>query len=173
MTQENNKQYQADQIAIYIIAYCLNNDIEVNHLKIQKLLYYIQAWHLVYFDKKLIFEEKPEAWVNGPVYRSVYNLLKDKGKPYEALKMKDSTPEKNSEKFEHVKKGLNFSNEHNDFLNSIMNYYGIMSHEKLIFLTHKEKPWNEARQGLGNFDYSTTPISTDTMYEYYSNFLKK
>ena len=170
---DEKKPFDIKQIAAYIVAYCLSNNIEINHFKIQKLLYYIQAWHLVYFDKKLIFEDKPEAWVNGPVYRSIYNLLKNKAKPYEALKINNSTPEKNFQTFNNIKGSLKLSEEQEGFLTSIMNHYGLMKHEKLIYLTHKEKPWNEARKGLGNFDYSEIPISFDTMYEFYSGFLKK
>ncbi len=28
-------------------------------LKATEKLYYIQAWHMVYFDKKLLFDERP------------------------------------------------------------------------------------------------------------------
>jgi uncharacterized phage-associated protein len=170
---EKLKPFETTDIAAYVIAYSLSNDIEITHFKIQKLLYYIQAWYLVYFNKNLIFKEPPQAWVNGPVYRSVYNLLKDTAKPHKALKMKNSSPEENIKTFIGLKYNLKLSEEQEGFLNSIMNHYGIMTHEKLIYLTHKEKPWNEAREGLGNFEYSERPISFETMYEFYNNFSKK
>ena len=33
----------------------------------------------MYFDEKRLFENEPEAWVNGPVYRDVYEAYRDKG----------------------------------------------------------------------------------------------
>lgn len=39
--------------------------------KLQKLLYYIQAWHLVHTNGHPLFVDEPEAWVNGPVYSAV------------------------------------------------------------------------------------------------------
>ena len=41
----------------------------------QKLLYYIQAWHLVFKEKKLI-QDSFEAWVHGTVSRKVWDHFK-------------------------------------------------------------------------------------------------
>lgn len=43
----------------------------ISPLKLQKLLYYCQAWHITIFDEKIINEDF-EAWAHGPVLRSVY-----------------------------------------------------------------------------------------------------
>ena len=40
--------------------------------KLQKLVYYSQAWALVW-DDDAIFPEEIEAWANGPVVRKLYN----------------------------------------------------------------------------------------------------
>ena len=53
------------------ILYCQINGYTINPLKLQKLLYFIQAWHIALFEKNTLWEELPEAWVNGPVYRSI------------------------------------------------------------------------------------------------------
>ena len=60
----------------YIILFCQNMGVTISPLKLQKLLYYVQSWHIAKFDKQDIFNSLPEAWVNGPVYREVYNTYK-------------------------------------------------------------------------------------------------
>jgi uncharacterized phage-associated protein len=40
-------------------------------MKLQKLVYYAQAWALVWDDEP-IFDEEIEAWANGPVVRGLY-----------------------------------------------------------------------------------------------------
>ena len=43
-----------------------------------------------------------------------------------------------------------------------------MSHDRLVFLTHSQFPWNNARKGLAPFEYTDKKISLDDMYNYYS-----
>ena len=45
--------------------------------KLQKLVYYSQAWHLVWEDKPL-FPERIEAWFAGPVVPELYYAHKGK-----------------------------------------------------------------------------------------------
>jgi uncharacterized phage-associated protein len=51
--------------------------VDLTHLKIQKLLYFAQGWHLAYFDFPL-FEDPVEAWKYGPVVTSVYYALRSR-----------------------------------------------------------------------------------------------
>lgn len=52
------------------------NDLTM--LKLQKLLYYAQAWYLVNKGKnKRLFIGKFEAWVHGPVNREIFNRFKE------------------------------------------------------------------------------------------------
>ena len=48
------------------------------HLKIQKLVYYTQAWYLANFDTPL-FDEDMQAWTHGPVAPSVYEKYRGAG----------------------------------------------------------------------------------------------
>jgi uncharacterized phage-associated protein len=52
---------------------------DLTHLKIQKMLYFAQGWHLAYFDVPL-FEDPIEAWKYGPVVRPVYRALNGRPK---------------------------------------------------------------------------------------------
>ena len=55
---------------------------------------------------------------------------------------------------------------------AIYQKYGMMDHDRLVFLTHSELPWNEARKGAAPFTYSNEVISHETMYNFYSSLLK-
>lgn len=156
-------------VAKLTLLYLLENGISVCPLKLQKILYYIQAWHLVYFDKQLLFDEKPEAWVNGPVYRSIYNQFKHIG-IYDQIEKGDINMDISIEKF---KETLMLDKSQEDFLEAIYQNYGTMPHDKLVFLTHAELPWSEKRKGLSPFDYSDEELSIDTMYSYYKERIDK
>ncbi len=44
-------------------------------MKLQKLVYYCQAWNVVW-EREPLFPEAIEAWINGPVVRALYDLHK-------------------------------------------------------------------------------------------------
>ena len=54
-----------------VAAYIVARFGRIDTFKLQKLLYYSQAWHLVW-DGEPLFEDEIEAWAAGPVVRSVY-----------------------------------------------------------------------------------------------------
>ena len=50
----------------------------MTNLRLQKLLYFAQGWHMARYGKPL-FEEKIEAWKYGPVVPSVYSAYNQYG----------------------------------------------------------------------------------------------
>ena len=66
---------RATAIADYLLAECRERG-DLTNLKLQKLLFYADAWHLALYDEPL-FEEKFKAWVHGPVLLSQYHRFKD------------------------------------------------------------------------------------------------
>lgn len=159
-------------MANFIILYFKKNGIMINPLKLQKLLYYIQGWHLVYFDKNPMFPEQPEAWVNGPVYRNVYDVFSGRYRTYDNIAGAGADDDIDN-KLKASTKKLNLEPEQAEFVDAIFKRYGKISHEKLVFMTHSEKPWLEARKGLGPFDYSTRTITHDSMYDYFNKLKNK
>lgn len=156
----------------FIILYCQNKGMSISPLKLQKLLYYVQVWNIIKFDKYTLFDELPEAWVNGPVYRSVYNTFKDKFFRNDNFKY-NFDEEQLSEEISQKLKDLSLSEDQQKLLFAVLDSYGVMSDEKLVFLTHKESPWNEAREGLSPIERSTNTITVDSIYNYYTARLKK
>ena len=149
-----------------VILYCQNRGYSITPLKLQKLLYFIQAWHIVNFNKETLFEELPEAWVNGPVYRSVYNTFKTQF--YRNDNFKAPPLDEIPQKLEKMIELSSLSEDKQKFIFEVLEVYAPMSDESLIFLTHKAFPWNNARKGYSSIERCTNYISIEDMYNYYS-----
>ncbi len=153
------------EIAKYLIYYFNHRGESITNKKLQKLLYYIQAWHLVYFEDNL-FDDVPEAWVHGPVYPAIYQLYKKyKAKPitfYNGV---------SREECDGLLDSFGVNDDQKEFIGSIIHYYGAKSAFALEMLSHKERPWLEAREGMADYDLSRVPISLTTMHEYYRSLL--
>lgn len=126
--------------------------------KLQKLVYYAQAWSLV-LNKKKLFSEPIEAWVHGPAVRSLYGQYKSFGfspivKNVEEGSIKITTKDK-------------------ELLDEVWNVYGKLDAGYLEMLTHSEQPWQDARNGLQNHQSSDNEITTKTMKSFYSLKLEK
>ncbi len=119
-------------------------------MKLQKLVYYAQAWSLVW-DEKPLFKARIEAWANGPVVRALY----DKHKGLFSVK---KWPDGNS---------ANIVGEAKKTIDSVLAFYGDKSGQWLSELTHKEQPWRDARKGLRDEDRSEKEITQAAMAEYY------
>lgn len=135
-------------------AYILKKGGAMTHLKLQKLVYYSQAWSLVWDEKKL-FAEPIEAWANGPVVPRLYNRLR--------------------QTFEVTNKVLGCGNpdricgRQKGTVDVVLNYYGDKSSQYLSDLTHMEDPWKNAREGLAPGQRSDREITHAAMAEYYSS----
>jgi len=148
-------------VAKYILLRAANDGELISPLKMQKLVYYSYSWVLAKLDKRL-FDEKIEAWPNGPVVRSLYTALKDYGS--------GPIPEEwAGETFEHVKKRL--PKEAIDVLELVYESYANFTAFQLTTLTHEESPWKEARRDCGPLDKSTNKISDELIIKEYKSRL--
>ncbi len=134
-----------------VAAYILRERGPMSTWKLQKLVYYSQAWHLAWDDEPL-FDAPIEAWANGPVVRELYR--KHRGQ-FTVHTWPVGDPE-----------ALN--DDERSTIDTVLRDYGHLSGRTLSHLTHQEAPWREAREGLEPTESSSTPISIDTMYDFYS-----
>lgn len=138
------------EVANYFIHLANETGSYISNLKLQKLVYYAQAWHLAIYGIPL-FEEDFEAWVHGPVIPALYRqyrefswkpILKDVDKP-------------------------SFSSDVLKFLQELAEvYFGCDAYE-LERMTHQEDPWIRARGELPIDATSNAIISKESMREYY------
>ena len=139
--------------------YILQKFGSMSHLKLQKLLYYCESYHLAYFDDILIPEEF-EAWVHGPVCREVYDNLKDSSVLYVDLGFAGTyNPEEELNNM--------LSSDQSQLIIDILKELSTWTGLELENATHSELPWCEARQGLGPADRCEKRISKETMKSFY------
>lgn len=140
----------ANRIADYFIGFSHDVGDPISNLKLQKLLYYAQAWHLALYDSPL-FSEKIEAWVHGPAVPEVYRRFK--GWAWQPIGESPSKPRLSVRAENHV--------------HEVMRKYGPMTAYQLELLTHRERPWREARRGIAPDEPSHAVISKRIMRDFY------
>ena len=140
---------------IDVAEYILSKTGPITAMKLQKMMYYSQAWSLVWDDKP-IFRDRIEAWANGPVIPKLYNLHRGRFK----LSAGHFGGHKTS-----------LSKDEQDTLNAVLKYYGHRSSLWLSELTHKERPWKEARDGLAPGDRGRAEITPAALEGYYGGLV--
>lgn len=121
----------------------------MSNMKLQKMLYYQQGYHLAMFGTPL-FPEEVEAWMYGPVVPCVYEHFKGFGAG-------GIVPEKPEPVCLTEKEETLFCDVFDAYIN--FSAYGLM--EK----THNESPWLTTPRGVGNV------ISKDKMQRYFEKQL--
>ncbi len=119
-------------------------------MRLQKLVYYSQAWHLALTDEPL-FADHVQAWRDGPVVPSLWR--QHRGQRRVAQWAEGSVaglPPRSAE-----------------IIGLVCQVYGGLSGDDLSELTHSEAPWRDARKGLADDASSNAPISSDAMKTYY------
>jgi uncharacterized phage-associated protein len=137
----------------------------MSHLKLQKLLYYVQAYHLAYFDAPII-DDDFEAWVHGPVSRKIYDILKDKSVLHTEISYIQTKGEETPDK------RISFlTSEQIELIDDIISDYGALTGLQLENISHSELPWIEARRGTAPADRCDNIISKEAMTSYYKNVI--
>jgi uncharacterized phage-associated protein len=145
--------YTVEQVADAIIHLCRERSIEITNLKLQKLLYYAQVWHLVFSDEPL-FDADIEAWVHGPVVPRVFRRFKEyRWNAITAPVERPADPKLAS------------------YLAEVLNTYGNLSAGQLERLSHRESPWREARAGVAADESSSEVITHESIKRYYKTLV--
>ena len=139
---------RAQDIAEYFVAQVDEEAGEsISNLKVQKLLYYAQGFHLAIYGTPL-FPEALKKWEHGPVVPQVYHEFKKYGSgpiPVEPI---------NVEKY---------SAELRELLDEVFSVYGQFTATKLRNMTHQERPWIEAQMN--------GEISRDVMKQFFQTLV--
>jgi uncharacterized phage-associated protein len=155
VTWEQLQQQNPDppKIRVFdVAAYILKKKETMTTMKLQKLIYYSQAWSLVW-DEKPLFEENIEAWANGPVVRELFDYHRGM---YEISEMPIGNPRL-------------LDQNQQETVDAVLEYYGDRSAQWLIDLSHMEDPWIHARKGLPALERGNRVIPLDVMADYYSS----
>ncbi len=137
-----------------VAKYVLTKTGKTSTFKLQKLVYYSQAWSLVW-DEKPLFQNKIYAWVNGPVCDDLYQEHKG------SFEISDLDRGSINE----------LSEDERLTIDAVINAYGRFNGQQLSNLTHSESPWIKARGSLPPGERGMSEIKLDDMVEYYSGVL--
>ncbi len=154
-TQTTKSYYKAEDVANYLIFLASQENQEkeregITNLKLQKILYFAQAYYLAKLGKPL-FAEKLEAWNYGPVVPGVYRKFKRHGSnPIIAEKDKSTLAEKDKE-----------------ILKKVWDAFGGYSASRLVEIVHAHIPWKESSASADKV------ISHKAIKDYYSPLLNK
>ncbi len=126
-------------------------------MKLQKLTYYAQAWHLAWAGRPL-FSDRIEAWANGPVIPSLFAAHRGRYSvaPGEIGGMAEALS-----RDEQVKVRL------------VLGHYGAWTGAQLSELSHSEDPWKTARAGLAPNDRGHAVIDPMLMQDYYGSLARR
>ncbi|MFD1217220.1 Panacea domain-containing protein [Microbulbifer celer] len=127
---------------------------EMSAMKLQKLMYYSQAWNMVWEEDPL-FADEFQAWANGPVLPDLYARHRGLFKVNSTL-FKDGNPD-------------NLTDAQKENIGKVLGFYGDKTAQWLSNLTHQEDPWLLARDGLPPSASSTKVIPQGSIHEYYSS----
>jgi uncharacterized phage-associated protein len=122
----------------------------ITNLKLQKLVYYAQAWAVALLGRPL-FSEPVEAWAHGPVVDVVYQEYKQHG--FHSLPRAGRKPR--------------FDDEERVVLEDVLAVYGEHSATFLEALTHGEQPWKDAWGDRPATSRSRRAIPLDRMRDFY------
>lgn len=122
----------------------------ISNLKLQKLVYYAQGFHLAMHGSPL-FNEEILAWEHGPVVESLYHIYKDFGSS--AIPV----PENFNDEV--------LTTQEKELLKEVFEVYGQFSAWKLRNMTHSEQPWIETKRNH--------PISNEVMAAYFKGYISQ
>ena len=146
----------------YIITKVAEGSNSVNNIKLQKLLYYVQAWYLAFHGRPLYAEnENFEAWIHGPVSRDIFDRFTNKSL-YSSIGYEDIREEFDMESLD---------KEEREHIDTILETYAQFSGTQLENMTHDEEPWIKAREGYSPSERCTNTIDNESMKTYYGSRL--
>lgn len=150
--------------SIFLSNYILAQIGPMVHLKLQKLAFYAEAYHLAYFDDSLINDDF-EAWLHGPVSRKIWDHYKLIANIYDPI----SVTENKKEVIKSFHKTL--ISDQVDLINDVLQELGKESAYNLECMTHSEFPWQKAREGYAPDDKCEVVIDKSLINEFYKQYL--
>ncbi|MBR1487255.1 MAG: DUF4065 domain-containing protein [Synergistaceae bacterium] len=138
--------YDALDVARHIVNYCNEKNYSISNLKLQKLLYFVQAYFLIASpNKERCFRDEIQAWDFGPVVPNVYSEFKQFGGTnipkisvyYDSslgsfyadpIQFKDDKIAKNDQ----------------ELIDEVIEKFKLYTASDLVKLTHAQTPWQDA-----------------------------
>lgn len=160
--EELNALFSVPSKMLMVISYIFEQLREVTPLALQKILYFVQG---LYFSKYGIplFSDNCQAWVHGPVYAEIYDMFSSFR--YDPI---------DDPRFELLRgKSTNLDEKEKEVIDLVVNTFGMYGGKVLERITHKEKPWLDAREGYSENELSHEEISKEAIKDYFLSVREK
>ena len=126
--------YKVLDVCKYVIDYSNEKEYGISNLKLQKILYFIQAYFLIKQPSRCCFEDKIEAWDFGPVVPKAYRKYKQFG----------SSDIPTIIDFEKSDSNDCITGDDKNLIKTVIDKFADYSATDLVGLTHKQSPWIDA-----------------------------
>lgn len=133
-----------------VAAYILWKQGPMTAMKLQKLVYYSQAWSLVRRGISL-FDDEIQAWAYGPV---VYELFQQHRGEFVVGSVRGDPARLSGDERRHI--------------DGVLKSYGHLDGAELSKMTHREDPWRLAREDVPKGQPSMRVITHEAMRRFYS-----
>lgn len=158
--------YRALDVARYIIKRCHMQQKSISNLKLQKILYFVQAEFLVSTGRKC-FSDAIEAWDFGPVVPEAYREYKQFGSsniPRVSYIIDfDSEDIWNSKVKRYVGDSIREADQKR--IEAVVDRFAEYSATDLVSITHNQSPWKDAY-----VPHMNNEITTDAIKEYFNGW---
>lgn len=152
-----------NDVADYIIVKLDEPSHSLNLLKLQKLVYYVQAWHLALTEIPM-FDGKFQAWIHGPVSRALYDRFSISHMMYDPIGVNDVRPDFDPNALPEA---------HRLHIDEVLDAYAPFSGPQLERMTHEEEPWINARGNLKPSERCETELDEGLMSIFYKGLLEQ
>jgi len=145
----------ASEVADFFLNFAHEHGDLVTNLKLQKLVYYAQAWHLALHGTPL-FGDRIQGWVHGPVVSSLYGKFKKHR--WDAIPGNQARPTLSQAVQRH--------------LTDVYTVFNPYTAYQLECMTHQETPWQNSRIGLAPDENGDREISHADMKAFYGKLAR-
>lgn len=159
MESPTTNQYSALELASYIVKEMNARELYLDHLKLQKLLYYINVYWMDKFGVTATMENT-EKWQLGPVIKEVYSEYKVNGSyPItEVPKKLVFNRESFFIRYETIE-APSLKQEEVELISEVLEVYGKKGSFELVDETHEHSPWKShetqiIQRGIRDLIYS-------------------
>ena len=137
--------YNVLDICYYIIEYSYEKEDCINNLKLQKLLYFVQAWFLINTNEPCFFQDI-EAWDFGAVVPEIYSKFSKFGcgtLPF-------------------YKCSIEIFEDDKFLINSVISKFLNWTSTDMLKLIHHQKPWIDAY-----YNEASNIITNESLLDYF------
>lgn len=158
--------YDVLEVCRHVINYSNEKEYGISNLKLQKVLYFIQAYFLIDKTKNApCFDDKIEAWNFGPVVPAAYHEYKQYGSgdipTIDSYILFDTDNIWDTERVKFNDDVI--TDEDKKRINKVVDKFSGYSATDLVAITHRQSPWMDAYA-----PYKNNEITLDAIKEYFN-----